>query len=254
MKKLILSLVLVLGILTSVFATDYTQDANCVGAWLFTEGSGTTVDDASVNSFTGIFASSGHPAWAAMSGTNAPSYATYMVDFDGTNDYIDMGDQDALSYTTGNFTILSWIYLDAGDCTFINKGHYGDNGYYFQTNASGNLKFYTAGTMTASSSTLNTGQWYHVAFVRDGTNPNKLYINGSEPSYSEQANGANNLVTNYPFQLGQYDTGVLRLNGRMSETAVFSRALSSAEINDIEDTGLLGTKTTSISQVIIIGE
>ncbi len=254
MKKLILFLLLVLGIWTSAFAIDYTQDANCVGAWLFTEGSGITVDDASVNSFTGNFVSSGHPAWAAMSGTNAPSYATYMVDFDGTNDYIDMGDQDALSYTTGNFTIVAWIYLDAVDCVFMNKGHYGDYGYYFQVNSGSNLQIFTAGSLTTSSSTLSIGQWYHVAFVRDGTNPNKLYINGSEPSYSSQPNGANDLTTNYPFQLGQYDTGVLRLNGRMSETAIFSRALISTEINDIKNNGLLGTGTTPSGQVIIIGE
>jgi hypothetical protein len=238
----------------NVWAVDYTADANCVGAWLFTENTGTQVDDSSSNSNVGNFASAGHPAWAAMTGTGAPAYESYMVDFDGTNDYIDMGNSSTLGYTTGNFTIVMWIYFDAQDCIFLNRGHYGDKGYYFQlSNFDYKLLFMNmvgGGTETATSS-VSTGQWYHLAFVREGTSGDKIYINGSEASYLSQANGANETSNTYNFQLGQYDTGSLRLNGKMGEIAVFSRALSSTEINNIKTYGLKPAAASGYSGQVI---
>ena len=48
----------------TAWAVDLTQDANCVGAWLFKEGSGESVADDSANSNSGTFLGAGEPAWA----------------------------------------------------------------------------------------------------------------------------------------------------------------------------------------------
>ena len=62
-----------------IFNTDYTADATCKGAWLFTEGSGTSVADASGEGNTGTFVADGRPAWSSTVPTygegGSPSYS-----------------------------------------------------------------------------------------------------------------------------------------------------------------------------------
>jgi len=92
------------------FCTDYTADSACQGAWLFTEGSGTTVDNAEgTSSYDGAFKGTGEPAWVgSVTGTNAPpAYATDCVDYDGSDDYISCG--NVYEFADGAFSVGGWF-------------------------------------------------------------------------------------------------------------------------------------------------
>lgn len=91
-------------------ATDYTKDSRCSLAYLFKEGSGTTVADSTGNGNTGTFGSLGHPAWSSA---NVPSFA---ISGSAPNSVV----SDASSIiavtnlgqlTSGNpFTVTFWMY------------------------------------------------------------------------------------------------------------------------------------------------
>ena len=105
------------------------------------------------------------------------------MSFDGSDDYIDAGNSSSL-VITGNFTISAWINLDTqtGYRRIIGKANstntrcnYGlglENGYKPGVIANSG-SWYSNYSTTA----LNTGTWYHLAGVYDGSNF-ILYVNG----------------------------------------------------------------------------
>jgi len=144
---------------------------------------------------------------------------------------------------TGNITVLAWILLES-------RGHMQIAGKW---TATGNLRNYmlslydnsdttyrlsgqlspdgTASTRALGATNLTTGSWWHCAMVYDGSNIT-VYVNGVQDT-----NGINNPIaftgaladTASPFTLGTHG-GAYFFDGLMDEVAVFSRALSAAEI------------------------
>ena len=109
-------------------ATDYTQDVNCQGAWLFVEGTGTTVGDVSQNTNTGNFKASGEPLWT----TGGPSraYLSNYAAYDNFDDYIKCGSDSSLDDMAA-VTFVIWAYpdTDGGDHrgAFYSKNEFGDD-------------------------------------------------------------------------------------------------------------------------------
>jgi hypothetical protein len=98
---------------------------------------------------------------------------------------------------TGDFTIEAWYYFTSFSNSF---GHYdqwagsstgaGNVQMWNSTSAQGKIKWYYNGSSNfTSSTTMSTGQWYHVAYVRE-SGTLKMYFNGTvdsnTQSYSSQ--------------------------------------------------------------------
>jgi hypothetical protein len=248
-----------------VWATDYTQDANCQGAWLFTEGSGTTVADATGNGYTGNFKGSGEPVWGEMSGTNAPSYAPYYADFDGVDDYIRVSATGVAGFEpTQELSVCVWVMRDGGAEDYgriFNKAW--NNGattpyysYDIESIRTSDINYYAqvyttgAQRQTANNLLPDTAIWVHIAFVvsRDGGDNTiiiTVYKDGVSLITGDTGNAGN--IT-YETDAGEGDlflfaegTGRVHcLNGKATEWAMFNRVLSSTEANDIMDNGLAG--------------
>lgn len=246
---------------------DHTKDPSCVGAWLFTEGSGTVVDDSSPNSNTGNFKADGEPAWDA---TNVPfaisGAAPNSVDFDGNNDYISIADNSSLDWST-SFSFVTWFKIDSlpavdGDYFYIYRKFEDsvEDKQVFVENVGGDVffggGFYVTGvgnSHTFGTTPLSTG-WYHGAVVYNGTTL-KVYLNGVEDgteNYSaEPADGSGDAYIG-----GNTATHIF--NGKITEVAIFNRALTLAEIQDIYNYGLSGvqgvgttTATPSLASVSV---
>ncbi len=119
--------------------------------------------------------------------------------FDGSNDLINLTSTSAHNITTGNFTISAWI-----NTTDSNRGPLlasrllaGDNGFFFEVDDDGTLRFWingpeTAGEFFSSEGTVNDGNWHHVALTRKVGENISMYIDGvkdvsnasAEPSFS----------------------------------------------------------------------
>jgi len=265
-----LTAVLLLALLAPnlVWAVDYTADANCQGAWLFTEGSGITVADDSQNSNTGNFVSSGHPAWAAMSGTNAPTYADYMADFT-PNDYIGCGVTNLPSPRSGDdVSLTTWVDRDATGTEHKLLARWDDNSagsgkYSFLLGVtSGNLAQIAISKadkngiyVKAGTSTITSGSWWFICGTWNKTSV-EIFVNGVSEGTSSTGGGSDSgsdsaectlgCGANLPLQRNGF------LDGKMFESSVFDRVLDSTEINDIMDNGLAGAAPPAGFPQIII--
>jgi hypothetical protein len=118
--------------------------------------------------------------------TSVKKYGTGSLAFDGTGDYLKTQYSPNTQLGSGNFTIEFWIYFNSVasgqepmsgyDNTNLNWGFYllssGTLNYYLSSDGS---SWNIASGVSVGS--VSTGQWYHVALVRNGSTFTP-YLNG----------------------------------------------------------------------------
>ncbi len=108
--------------------------------------------------------------------------------FDGSGDFLSIPDSEDFNFSTGDFTIDLWVRFNSlGSNNFLfGHGQDSNNNLSLNMQISGsNYLFQFAivdsGTILVnyydSGRTINTGQWYHIAVVRNGTSW-KTYLDG----------------------------------------------------------------------------
>lgn len=155
--------------------------------------------------------------------------------FDGTNDYFAMSN----SGPTSSFSLMGWIYIEDSSTrqrvinTFENTATQQD--FTFQVN-SGSLQFtlWTAGAIyvNPSWSIASTNTWYHfVAVFDDSANTAYLYIDGALVDSSHNGSLGNYTSANQNLTIGaKASDGTEKFTGRLDEVAIYSEALSAADI------------------------
>ena len=119
---------------------------------------------------------------AQLSNTTA-KWGSTSIKFDGTGDYLtsNPATTDMYAFGSGDFTIEFWMYISVlGTSVPYDQRTTGGNGatstLYI---TSSTLRYYVSGSDRITSSTLSTGQWYHVAVARSGTST-KMFIDGTQ--------------------------------------------------------------------------
>ena len=160
---------------------------------------------------------------------------TYSVDFDGTNDYMDVGNDSSLSIS-GALSITAWIYADSlSGFPMIMSKRESIAAHAYQFYSTGNKLNYNNGTIVQSTGTISTGAWTHVGVTFDGSGGVSFYINGSSAGTATAAstNPTNTgAVTIAKAFNGNY------FNGKIDELAIFNSALSSSNITSIYNSGV----------------
>ena len=111
-------------------------------------------------------------------------------------DNVTLSSSDGFNMGTGDFTIEAWYYFTSFSNSF---GHYdqwaggstgaGNVQMWNSTSAQGKIKWYYDGSSNfTSSTTMSTGQWYHVAYVRE-SGTLKIYFNGTVDSNTQSYSG-----------------------------------------------------------------
>jgi len=253
--KKILLLLFSLLLAGKVWATDYTQDANAVGCYLMTEGTGTTVDDASANSNTLNFKGTGEPSWQSTTPNPPAAYEPYYLEFDDVNDYAQVTDHASLDVT--NVSIATWFYRtnnrkyshiisrwSAYMITIDDDAPVGNN----STNQiKGSVWISTVGKSTyTADNAFSDSTWVHTAMTYNGTIM-RLYVNGVDVANSGSSFSGNIDASNTVVRFGLYQGGGTdyQFGGDIGESGVFGRTLSSTEINEIMDYGLKPSATYS---------
>ena len=169
----------------------------------------------------------------------------YSMDFDGSSDYIDLGDSDSLSFgdssTDSPFSISAWIYMnDATNFRILNKYNAPNYEYQFDLSSSDKLQFYIFDGSNyrgvGYDSALSINQWYHVVATYDGRGESSaqsgmvLYVNGSPVNDITYSSGSYTAMhnTTAPVNIGRIASSYA--NGKIDEVAIFNRALNTAEI------------------------
>ena len=188
-----------------------------VGFWVFQEGGGDLVNDLSGNANHGTLKSMAFPP-TTVSGWNPGKFGSCLF-FDGSNDYVDCGNDSSLDIT-GAITIETWVKANtivAYD-TIVRK----TSAYTFRL-YEGKPELYMWGltdTNTISATILNTGQWYHLVYI-DGI------LDITDDSSGSIAISADDLVIG----IRRGTLGSL-WDGQIDQVRIYNRALSEAEILD----------------------
>ena len=188
--------------------------ANPTAYWNFNEASGTTATDVSGNANTGTLM--GGPTWTIGRYSNG-------LNFDGVDDYLNVGDQSSLE-GMNNLSVSLWVHFNSlpSDKSYSLLGKEGvyrfvvsDNGTVDFVLGTDNNSWYSSGTIASSEAGgVTTSGWYHLVGVYDGSRV-KLYINGKLLSVSSLTiSGA--LVTN---------TTAFTIANQMAANTAFSSVL-----------------------------
>ncbi len=200
-----------------------------IAYWNFNEGSGTTTSDVTGNGNTATLNGS---SWTSGKYGGALS-------FDGLDDYMDVGDQNALE-GMNKLSVSLWVHFNSlpvgNPYTLIGK----ESVYRFVVNTGGSINFvvatqnnpwYSNNTFTISESgSVTTNGWYHLVGVYDGSRV-KFYINGNLINVSpSQISGS--LVTNsLPFTMAnQMASNTVFSPVVIDDVRVYNTALTDSNI------------------------
>jgi hypothetical protein len=212
-----------------------------VSWWPFDEGSGSTADDF-ISGYNGTHHNGPTPIVGLIDGA---------LQFDGTNDYVDVPDNSALNIIT-DVTVELWFRLDGtGTYQLVSKGggwesHTKDlaSSYFIEAagssiragfEASNGANFVISGSLPAD------GQWHFVAYRRMGNN-NQLYLDGTLVADST-ATLSPGSTTGFALNIGRmWDVSIPAryLDGAIDELAIYNRALDPSEILAIYTAGAVG--------------
>ena len=173
--------------------------------------------------------------------TNGPTFSSAnggSIVFDGTNDYVDCGNNASVQINQG--TISAWVRTSSPGSSFrgiITK----QNNYGLFTN-DGVLVTYDWGNAITRTTGINIadGTWKNVAMTftnNVGTPSNNaiIYLNGTAVLTST-IKFSNNLIEIQLASGGTSDAtpsgtrGIQQFNGNISQSQIYNRALSAAEV------------------------
>lgn len=169
-------------------------------------------------------------------------------DFNGSTDRIDW----ANVFTTSGqaLTLSMWAWFD--DATAANVAYLwvsspsgGGAGtiLYQSTTGNGYLTWFRLGSTAvvheSAADVVTTGVWTHVLATSDGSllaAEHKIYVNGTEVTYSASQNGATETTANSTWSLGgRLLDNARNFDGRLAEVGVWNRVLSAGEIALLAD-------------------
>jgi hypothetical protein len=155
--------------------------------------------------------------------TNGPTYSTAnggSVVFDGVDDYVTCGTP---SISAGKITVNAWVKINAGSL-YQHIVDSASNAWHLAILADNRPYFWNGSTYHTAAPILTVGQWYMITGVQGTTLD--IYING----VLGQSIASNINVTTNNVILGAWQSGPRPLNGNISNTQIYNRALSAAEV------------------------
>jgi alpha-tubulin suppressor-like RCC1 family protein len=191
--------------------------------------------------------------------------------FNGTNGYVNVPSSPAIKMT-GPFTAEAWVNYSRTSGVGNNSVMVMAKGIDASTSLDWGMGISPAKKLRPHAqigsswvffdcaSTLNTGVWYHVAMVYNGTNL-QGYVNGVLDG-SQTVSGTLQ-ATDYPLRIGTYASGYQPwfFPGQVDELALYNRALSATEIQSIYNSVALGKcalsptiVTQPANQSVIVGQ
>lgn len=229
-------------------ATDWTQDANCVGAWLM-EVDEDPITDSSVNSNTGALKAANEPDYKTA--TPPDTYSVGYYRFDGTDDYISFGSPSELD-NLGPLTMVTWFrggnrYNQA---MFREGQSIGGGSTAMELhcpNTTGRLRFRVQNTASSAyaevaklSALASNNVWYHIGVSWDGTPDNagtELYVDGVNVATGGAGSGTRRSGSAYYKVIGGVSPKSYAYKD-LDEFGMFSDVKDSTDINDMMDNGL----------------
>ena len=237
--------------------------SNCIALYTLNDNEDTsTVIDSSGNGHNGTvvndetnYSSEQYTASGKINGA---------FDFDGTNDYVDCGDDDTFTFGDGSsdspFSISCQANMNDATLFYFIAKHKSTGDVYREwmlyVGSADNLSFaisdHSAGAHkrveSTSAITSYEGSWMHIVGTYDGSGTVsglKLYINGAQIETSVEKDDAGYVAmenTTTHLTLGRRDTSYS--DGKLDAVMIFDKALTGDEVLYLYNQGT-GTEETS---------
>ena len=125
----------------------------------------------------------------------------------------------------------------------------GQNWRFHRQGSSQTMAWQGGGGDIHGGANVNDGQWHHFVGTSDvATNTRTLYIDGVQMA-SQTLGQPINSDTNLPLMVGENPQANNReWNGEIDDVAIWNRALSEAEVNEIYNAGRAGTSLGAIPE------
>ncbi|MEX2214480.1 MAG: LamG domain-containing protein [Phycisphaeraceae bacterium] len=234
-----MSQIMVVGV--SLFAASSAQGV-LLSAWEFNGG------DVSGSS---VAASGGTAGFgdARYTGTltGGAAVASGALQLDGTNDYLDFGNNLTEIRSMASFTMASWVNTDTAVTTFRRIIEHEDNTYFWAE--TGLFRYTTHGSTSQAVSTTapTVGTWQHVAVTVEAGGPAQIYVNGIL-----QGTSSTNQVA-IPGNVQTFQVGARRSasgpasnfwDGQIDDVAIYDGTLSQNQITALAGGGTYANRTT----------
>ena len=180
-------------------------------------------------------------AWRIPNNKNQSLVSNYSMDFDGTNDFINISDPTEL---TDDFTIAAWIYPTRVDNSYEMIYTQGDGTVpaYFAVKDT-KLHVYITGQYETALGFINANEWQHVAVTRTSGVLN-LYKNGVEYNGNRPTqNGTIN--NNSDGVIGKWYNSSHYFKGKIDQVCIFDYALPATGTNSVATLYGGGTAVTN---------
>ena len=203
------------------------------GPKMVTDGLILALDASSKRSYPGSGTS-----WTDLSGkghtgtlTAGPSYLSEdngVMDFDGSDDIIELGNQSLLRPT--EITQEAFINADSFSSwagIISNMPSWG-TGFSLQIGTSQKISAMVSGAYLKSTTTPVVNTWYHIVATHDSSDNNTLYVNGiSENTLSRAISYASEAITTVGVF---YTSPSLHFDGKIATVRTYNRALTASEV------------------------
>lgn len=213
------------------------NNTGLVGSWHFSEGSGTTVVDSSGSGNSGILnlSISGNTnsadAWVTGKAGNG-------INFDGTDDHIDLGTDPSLNIT-GPITVEAWINTPTSDLGIVTAKREpvtdSANWLLYSNSNEMNFRVYQGGTAYQANVTFQLNEWQHVVGIYNGSNVS-VWVNGVSGTSAALSGSIDTNTYSALIGAQRYSsTGNIPsfiFNGTIDEVRIYDRALSPDEIQE----------------------
>ena len=191
---------------------------------------------------------------------NGPTYNSLnggSIVFDGNDDYINCGNTTNLQ-SLSQITLSVWVKFSGLDYVgntgrlvgFISKGRTDtapgipNTGFWFSYENRNNANTFTytcfgntaggyaggVNNFSSKSYTFTNGVWYNITVTVDSLSKGSLFINGTQLGASVTFSNLSIPNTVHNLYVGRIEYTTYNLNGNISQTLVYNRALSATEV------------------------
>jgi len=185
---------------------------------------------------------------------NGQAYSNRSVEFDGVDDYVDLGDSNDFSFGDGStdsaFSVSAWVYpTTLGNFIIAAKSASGINEWNFYSYADNQFGIVlyddSAGSYIGrkSATTQPINNWYHIVATYSGNGGSdgiNIYVNGSIINLSNVQSGSYTAMENTtaPLKLGTFASLAWWATGNIDEVAIFDSELTSGNVTTIYNSGV----------------
>ncbi|MEK9135018.1 MAG: LamG domain-containing protein, partial [Patescibacteria group bacterium] len=201
-----------------------------VAQWKFDEGSGLTAYDASGNANTGTLQNN-----MATTSWTTGKYGS-ALNFDGVDDYADVGGNTFFDLASGPLTLEAWIKPNAVAVAAIFSKNCGGAAprWVFNLTANNRLRFYSGNLIpdeSFSTGVVSIGVWTHAVMIWDGST-SAFYFNGVLDVKSAKTGTMSTCNNPLSIGAGVYPSPTIWIpfNGLIDDVQIYNYARSPLEI------------------------